>query len=148
MDTFRLAVEDSNGATKNFWAKSAMVYINGTRLYDLAKAAASEPDNDWIAPPPQVLLPPSRQLLGGPDQWEDANEPWFSDGRVAVGACGCSFPGCDALLVEIELTDDEVIWHDFHRHNRPSVTYEGLGPFNFDRREYEAALGAAATDEA
>ncbi len=61
-----------------------------------------------------------------------------------MGACGCSFPGCDSLLVKIDLSDDGVVWHDFRRHNRPSVNYDGLGPFRFDRQEYEIALRAAA----
>jgi hypothetical protein len=109
-----------------------------------AKAAASEPDEDWLPPPPEVVLPPSRQLLGGPETWEDPNEPWFGDGRVAVGACGCSYPGCDSLLVKIDVSDDDVVWHDFRRHNRPSVTYADRGPFRFNRSDYEAAVANAA----
>lgn len=71
---------------------------------------------------------------------------FFEEGRVAVGACGCSFPGCDSLLVKIDVTDNEAVWHDFRRHNRPSVTYVGLGPFRFNRHEYEAALHAASSE--
>lgn len=79
-----------------------------------------------------------------PDVWEDPKDPWFDGGRVAIGACGCSSPGCDALLVKIDMFDDVVVWHDFRRHNRPAVLYPGLGPFRFDRRAYESALAAAA----
>ncbi len=61
MDEFRLVIEDSDEATIPFWPTSAVVYINGHRLYD-----------------------------------------------------------------------------------RPAVRYAGLGPFRFDRREYEAALQSAA----
>jgi hypothetical protein len=142
VDAFRLVIEDSG----LFWPRSAVIYINGRRLYDLSREAASEPEEEWVAPPPTVVLPPSQQLLGGADVWEDANEPWFEEGRVAVGACGCSFPGCDSLLVKIDVTDEEVVWHDFRRHNRPSVSYESLGPFRFDRQQYEAALREAAAD--
>jgi len=145
VDEFRLVIEVSDEATRPYWPKSAVVYINGRRLYDLADAAASEQDQEWLPPPPEVVLPPSRQLLGGPDTWEDADEPWFDGGRVAVGACGCSFPGCDALVVKIDMTDEVVIWHDFRRHNRPAAIYEGLGPFRFDRKHYEEALQSAAS---
>jgi len=142
MDAFRLVIEDDG----LFWPRSAVIYVNGRRLYDLARAASSDPDEEWVAPPPGVVLPPSRQLLGGEDVWEDPRESFFEDGRVAVGACGCSFPGCDSLLVRIEVNDDEVLWHDFRRHNRPSMRYTGLGPFRFDRTVYEAALRTAAAE--
>jgi hypothetical protein len=115
VDQFRLVIEDSDEATRHFWPKSAVVYINGTRLYDLSRAAASEPDEEWLPPPPGVVLPPSGQLLGGPDVWEDPNEPAFEEGRVAVGACGCSFPGCDALLVKIDVGQDLADTLDRHR---------------------------------
>lgn len=144
VDQFSILVEDSDEATSHFWPKAAVVYVNGVRLFDLAYAATSEPDEEWVSPPPRVVLPPSRQLLGGADVWEDPGEPYFDDGLVAVGACGCSYPGCDALLVKIDVLDEVVVWHDFRRHNRPSALYPGLGPFRFDRREYEAALAAAA----
>jgi hypothetical protein len=144
VDVFRLVIEDSDEATRPFWPMSAVVYINGHRLFDLARESASEEDESWVAPPPAVVLPPSRQLLGGPDTWEDPAEPWFDDGAVAVGACGCSSPGCDALLVKIEMTDEVVTWHHFRRHNRPAVRYTGLGPFRFERSDYEAALQSAA----
>lgn len=140
MDVLELVIEDDGP----FWPRSAVIYVNGRRLYDLAREAASEPDQEWVAPPPGVVLPPSRHLLGGDDVWEDPRESLFAEGRVAVGACGCSFPGCDSLLVKIDVSDDEVVWHDFRRHNRPAVTYAGLGPFRFERQVYEAALRAAA----
>ena len=142
LDVFRLVIEDDG----LFWPRSGGIYVNGRRLYELARSAASEPDPEWVAPPPAVVLPPSQQLLGGEDVWEDPRGSYFEEGRVAVGACGCSFPGCDSLLVKIEVSDDEVVWHDFRRHNRPSVTYVGLGPFRFDRVAYEAALHAAVIE--
>jgi hypothetical protein len=142
VDAFRLVIEDAG----LFWPRSGVIYVNGRRLYDLACGAASEPDPEWIAPPPAVVLPPSQQLLGGEDVWEDPRASFFEEGRVAVGACGCSFPGCDSLLVKIDVGDDEVVWHGFRRHNRPSVTYVGLGPFRFSRQAYEAALRAASSE--
>lgn len=145
VDRFGIAIVDSDEVTFQFWPKAAVLYVNGHRLYDLAHAAASEPDEAWVSPPPAVVLPPSRQLLGGADVWEDPDEPWFDEGWVAVGACGCSSPGCDALLVKIDVLDEVVVWHDFRRYNRPSMTYSGLGPFYFARHDYEASL-AAATD--
>jgi hypothetical protein len=79
VDLFRFVIEDSDGATRRFWPKSGVIYVNGQKLYDLAHASSSDPKEHWIAPPPHVVLPPSRQLLGGPDVWEDPNEPWFED---------------------------------------------------------------------
>lgn len=48
--------------------------------------------------------------------------------------------------MKIDVSENEVVWRDFRRHNRPSVTYADLGPFRFDRQAYEAALRAAAAE--
>jgi hypothetical protein len=65
VDEFGLRIEDGDDATGGFWPKAVVIYINGARLYDLSRAAASAPDEEWIAPPPGIVLPPSRQLLEG-----------------------------------------------------------------------------------
>lgn len=48
MDVLELVIEDDGP----FWPRSAVIYVNGRRLYDLAREAASEPDQEWVAPPP------------------------------------------------------------------------------------------------
>lgn len=44
MDAFELVIEDDG----LFWPRSAVIYVNGRRLYDLASAAASDPDEEWV----------------------------------------------------------------------------------------------------
>jgi hypothetical protein len=50
------------------------------------------------------------------------------------------------VICRIEVSDDRIVWSDFgqpHRFNSKRFrSYEGLGPFVFDRAQYETALGA------
>jgi hypothetical protein len=93
---------------------------------------------DWLGPP-SLVLPPSDHLLGGPGRWEDPVEPWFGGDKVAVAACNCGQPGCDAVLMKVTVTDDVVIWEDFEWYLRERPL-ERIGPFRFDRARYETAL--------
>ena len=53
---------------------------------------------------------------------------------------------CWPLVCRIEVDDSVVVWRDFEQvHRRPghpsgAWTYEGIGPFTFDRRQYAMAL--------
>lgn len=83
--------------------------------------------------------PPSDHLLGGPDRWEDPDDHWFADKKVAIAAHICGRPGCEAVLIAVRMWPDVVIWDDFEwyfRDRRPL----NLGPFTFARRPYEAAV--------
>ena len=55
--------------------------------------------------------------------------------------CVCGEWGCWPLAVRVEVTDVTVRWHDFRTGHRNWDLSE-LGPFVFERREYEAALEA------
>ncbi|MGW4488073.1 hypothetical protein ACWEOE_30030 [Amycolatopsis sp. NPDC004368] len=73
--------------------------------------------------------------------------PPFPDGRVPLYVCPeCGDLGCGAVTAVIERTADEVVWRDFGRQTDydPAVFFErytGLGPFRFDRAQYDAVLG-------
>lgn len=68
------------------------------------------------------------------------------DDRVSLYACGeCGDIGCGALTARIEVRESEVVWSDFGFENNyvEFVDREGyarLGPFTFDREEYESLL--------
>ena len=89
--------------------------------------------------PATVALPPSGHLLGSPT-------PLYSDGhgRSYVLMCECGEPGCWPLAARIALSDATVTWTDFRQPHRPQWSYQGFGPFVFDRVQYEAALADAA----
>jgi hypothetical protein len=80
------------------------------------------------------------QFLGG------QGTPMFtgSADKTALLGCGCGEVGCSPLMARVTVTEDTVIWDEFEQPTRPEWDYDGLGPFTFDRSEYERALLAVA----
>jgi hypothetical protein len=78
------------------------------------------------------------QFLGG------QGTPMFegSDEKTALLGCGCGDVGCSPLLARVTVTDDTVTWDEFEQPTRPDWDYEGFGPFEFERAQYERALMA------
>ncbi|MFN3856117.1 MAG: hypothetical protein ACK4RV_00085 [Caulobacter sp.] len=64
--------------------------------------------------------------------------------HVAVLVCRCGNLECNDLLARIRKDGDLVRWDDF-RAQDGSLSLPDLGPFEFDRRQYEAAVAALAT---
>jgi hypothetical protein len=97
--------------------------------------------------PAQAVLPPSRHFLGEP------SEALLGYGeKIALFECECGCPGCWPLLVRIILTKKTVCWLDFEQPHRRSESpgswwrYDTLGPFTFDRDQYESGLALAAAE--
>lgn len=84
----------------------------------------------WLGSEPYELLPPGGNLLGG-------------RGAVQLLVCaGCREPGCDPVYAAIEVFDGEVVWSEFHQGNM-TTKLPSVGPFVFDRKQYEAAVARA-----
>jgi len=130
-DTLVMTVETA-GTT---WPDQIVFSINGEDLRALVRDAGVS-DEDMTGPPSSVVAGQPDHLLGGPDRWEDSDEPWYD--VPAVLGCSCGQPGCAAVLARIEVTADEVVWSAFKR-DRDKGDLR-LGPFRFDRRAYEAEL--------
>jgi len=58
-------------------------------------------------------------------------------GRCAVLTCGCGWFGCGGGLARIEFNDHTVVWGDFEGVGAGSSVR--LGPFSFERAQYEEA---------
>lgn len=120
------------------------VFVDGGNLVDLAREvelpfAARDRNHhlagDYVGLPPEAVYAPSRRLLGEPeDRWDD----W--EGRISLLGCGCGSVGCWPLQAKIMARNDVVVWDDFVQPHRRRWRHEALGPFTFDRSEYEAAL--------
>lgn len=106
---------------------------------------------------------PKRFARELPSAWLGMQEPnnllsCWGDG-FALLACTCGELGCWPLLARVEVTDHEVRWLDFEQPRRTArrdeeVTspgrpprdrarvwsYEGFGPFVFDRAAYTSAI--------
>lgn len=135
------------------------VIIDRKRLVELA-AAVEQPfaekeghpelAGDYEGCPPSVIFLPSRHYFGqGCGSW--VWDPDLYDGKSVVLQCkGCGETGCWPLVAKITGTSDNVIWSAFEQIHRggawtktgdgPKWFYDGLGPFVFDRRQYEEAL--------
>ena len=59
---------------------------------------------------------------------------------VSLLQCSCGEPGCWLLDAHIDVGETTVTWRDFRQSRRESWDYTGLGPFHFDRSEYEREL--------
>lgn len=81
---------------------------------------------------------PSRHFLGRPAL---AGE---GPGETALLGCDCGVWDCWPLFAKVEVSDETVTWRDFRNGHRPAWDLSGLGPFEFERGRYEAALRATA----
>jgi hypothetical protein len=127
------------------------ILVNGCDLADLARDVelpfARREDAESIAgaysglPPNRDICPPSKHFLGQP-----STVLYRYGDKVQVLGCECGEPGCWPLICRIEVGQTRVRWTDFeqpHRSgdgSRPSWSYDALGPFEFDRRQYELAV--------
>lgn len=130
-------------AAESPWGNEVIFAINGVPLIELIRREGVK--RDWIGPPVRVVAPPSDHLFGGPDRWEDPQDSWFDDDRVAVGACLCGQPGCEALLMTVEFPPGLVRWTDFDWYRGGEADLSAL-EFHFDRDQYEAVLEGLRED--
>src|SRR5262245_45170198 len=129
------------------------IKINGRDLVELVRAvenpfaykegAASISGAYAGLPPNEETLPPSKHFLGEPSA-----ALYRYGAKTQVLGCECGEVGCWPLLCLIEAGPTRVRWAQFeqpHRNGKGARLpwrYEGLGPFEFDRGQYERALDA------
>lgn len=68
----------------------------------------------------------------------------LAPGTAWLLGCDCGELGCWPLEATVTVTDAVVTWSGFRQPHRPAWTYDGLGPFVFDRASYDAAAAEAA----
>lgn len=128
-----------------------IIAVNGTnfaqivRAHELPFAEAEGAPNiagQYHGLAPHQVVPPSRHFLGEPT-WG----VYRYGERTQILGCECGEPGCWPLVCRIQATEDRVVWADFeqpHRSGREPAhrpwRYQGFGPFEFDRKQYESAL--------
>lgn len=80
------------------------------------------------------------------DRLKGELEAALPGGRIPLYVCAeCGDLGCGSVTVEIEQSPSSVIWRNFGYQNgyepfEQSDTFPDLGPFTFDRAEYDAVL--------
>ncbi|QIN82350.1 hypothetical protein GBA63_06555 [Rubrobacter tropicus] len=144
MDTIRFEVDRTDTPA---WGPidTVDIFVNGRSLLDLVREVElpfatrdGRPDRagSYVGLPAEAIFMPSRRLLGVPD---DRYDDW--EGRISV--LGCGVVGCWPLHARITVQDDAVVWDDFEQPHRRRWRHDRLGPFVFEREEYEAALRGA-----
>jgi hypothetical protein len=73
------------------------------------------------------------------EEWRARSRP-DADGRRPVLACECGVVDCWPLVARVVAGDKTVTWSDFKQPFRPRWSYMSLGPFVFDRGQYQAEL--------
>lgn len=101
---------------------------------------------DYLYLPPDLVGTPGGNLYGQP--WKHGfnrapNDP--ANQKSLMLQCTCGIAECWFLLARIEVRTDVVVWSDFEQFHR-DWTYD-LGPFAFDRNQYEAVLESLSCAE-
>ena len=128
--------------------KQIKIQVNGTELPELVReielpGARAEGDEELAGNyvglvPGYVRVDVAGHFLGG----AGAKLYDSDDEKIQLLGCGCGEVGCSPLLARVTVTDDTVTWDEFEQPTRPEWDYDGLGPFTFERSQYERALFA------
>lgn len=124
--------------------------MNGRPLHQLARdvelpyaEADGQPSlvGDYAGLSPLQIRNTARHFLGEPQI------AWFEDGDTVLLGCSCGEWGCWPLAALVTLDDKVVRWSRFRTGHR-DWDLSTLGPFLFDRGQYEAALVSLGLQEA
>jgi hypothetical protein len=141
-DTLTIQIDASEWPST--WGYEVNFLINDVPLWEVVRELMPPDDDpsDWVALPLEVPGEHPDHLMGGPDRWEDPVDPYYDD--PALLACGCSYPGCGALIVHIEVGEENVRWDRLRlgQADDEVVVVGQVGPFVFERRQYDDAVGA------
>ena len=122
---------------------SVDLYVDGRRLLDLvlraetaARRSAGNPDE------PNEYLPMAVHNVRGPQHYLGSPVDYWADpGATALLGCDCGEWDCHPLTAQVNVGHRDVAWSVFR-----SATHEWgplpIGPFLFDRAQYEAAFTA------
>jgi hypothetical protein len=139
MDQLRLELTLAKFGSRQ--TSNVNILINETSLADLARVvelphARAERNPKLAGDYSPMIIEEFRDkngLLGDPAC------SWFEDGDTVLMGCPCGEWGCWPLTVRIDVDPDRVTWRDFRNGHR-DWDLQALGPFVFDRSEYEAAI--------
>ncbi len=153
MDTITFKVVTPNPE----WRSQVEIYIHDRRLIDMVREVElpyaereGHPDiaGGYMGLWPDIVFFPSHHFLGG--HTEDFPHTTKTE-ILACEACGQIL--CETLLVQIDVGEDTIVWHDFEQPHRKAGSvlglllgpwqYDQLGPFVFDKEQYLSALAKA-----
>ncbi|MFS0861090.1 hypothetical protein [Fredinandcohnia sp. 179-A 10B2 NHS] len=140
MDRLSLKIEKNSEGFEN-----VHLYINGENLIELIKRIELEYDasiaGDYQGLPPAFVFSPSNHFFGKAQEELD-----YLEDKTVILLCECGIAGCWDFNVKIVFPDNTVTWSDFEQpHRGPKSAgghwqYSSLGPFVFDRKQYESVF--------
>ena len=118
------------------------ILVNGRPLEDLAREVerpfAEAEGHPGLAGGYMGLL--WGEVGSGPEHFLGSPAAiWFEDGDTVLMGCQCGEWGCWPLTADISVEDASVRWSHFRNGHR-DWDLTGLGPFRFERSQYERAL--------
>jgi len=120
--------------------------IDGESLVDLATAferssGYNDPAGGYsgVVPDHFEFGPLSSYFLGHEEPVAGGKQ-----GEIYALFCECANAGCWPLIVHVRVTGANVIWEHFVQPWRPKRDYSGLGPFKFNKPEYNQVVVNAA----
>lgn len=125
------------------WPTSVEPVVGGAALVDRVatyeRARGYEPAGDYGG------LVPEHFRFGDLAEYFRGEEvrQWPRRGYLWLLGCDCGEVGCWPLEARVTVTDDAVTWSEFRQPFRDDWSYEGLGPFTFDRTRYDDAVARA-----
>jgi len=142
MDTVRFSITRADPGSD--LGDEVTIHVNDRLLQELA----AEVERPWARAEGKPNLAGS---YAGLQTWADRDwtghfltdprEVWFEDGDTVLLGCECGEWGCWPLTADVAVTETTVRWTRFRNGHR-EWDLGGLGPFEFDRRQYDAALEA------
>jgi hypothetical protein len=114
--------------------------IDGVSVVDLFARVDGESSYAGLAPPEPVL-----------QRWQSLLAAGEAD-RMQLLGCGCGDDLCRWAAAQIEVRQDTVVWSDFWGSSPVGEPgpgrYHELGPYQFERAQYAAALATPVRAEA
>ncbi len=112
--------------------------INGAELADLVErfeqeARYTDPAGGYGGLVPAFQRPKLLEQLSAPGYTATPQE-------LPVLGCICGEWACWPLLTTVSVEPSRVTWSRFRQPHRKTRDYSALGPFEFDRQQYEDAL--------
>src|SRR5215218_2169435 len=107
--------------------------VDGVSVVDLFKRADGEIRYAGLRPPEPILK-----------HWRTVLAATAED-KIKVLGCRCGDPDCSWATARMHVAQDTVLWSEF-RGSSPPVgkpgprRYDEIGPYQFDRAQYAAAL--------
>ncbi len=122
-------------------AREVIPLVDGNRFRDVV--ARFEEAAGYATPGSYAGIVPDHFRFGPLVDHFMGNGDW-NPGAPAVLGCECLEWGCWPFHAVVEVTEHHVRWSSFQG-PKPDRDYRGLGPFVFERAQYEAAIAELVT---